>query len=182
MIADLGPAVEDYYQPSQYGMTTQEMDVELTVNLRALAPKIIQAVDAQMTIDWLSSMMTTITNGYKIMKELMRQHIPSLKPAKTSSAYAVNPKPKYIADTNIHSFNARCMLWLQIEQKHGRTYAERKNTHYFIGQLDKDPHYKEAITEAKQMYLIDSTATIPTKIQYHPRCKNSDHLSKPSFT
>ena len=105
-LADLGPDVDDYYQPSHYGMTTQEMEIERTANSRALAPKIVQAVEDQMTVDWLSSMMTTITNGYEIMKELMRQHIPSLNPATTSSAYAINPKPEYDADTDKHSFNA----------------------------------------------------------------------------
>ena len=70
-LADLGPDVDDYYQPSFYGMTTQEMEIECTANSRALAPKIVHAVDDQMTINWLSSMMTTITDGYEIMKELM---------------------------------------------------------------------------------------------------------------
>ena len=145
-------------------MTTQEMEIKRTASLRALlAPKIIEAVDDQMTVDWLSSMMTTITDGYKITKELMRQHIPSLKLATTSSVYAVNPKPEYNTNTDIHSFNARYLLWLQIEQKHRQPYAERENTHYFIGQLDKDPHYKEAITKAKWMCLIDSIAPIPQK-------------------
>ena len=122
-LADLGRDMDNYYQPSRYGMTTQEVEIKRTANSRALAPKIVQAVEDQMKVDWLSSMMTKITDGYEIMKELMRQHIPSPNLATTSSAYAVNPKPEYNADMDIHSFNAQYMLWLQIERKHGQNNA-----------------------------------------------------------
>ena len=60
---------------------------------------------------------------YEVMKQLMLQHFPSLNPATTSSAYSVNPKPEDTIETDIHSVNAWYVLWLQIEHKHGQTYA-----------------------------------------------------------
>ena len=145
---ELGPSVNDYYAPSALTMTVEEQMQERQANATILATKLLQAVEDQHIVTYLSRDIRIANDGYEMMKWLMRHHLPQLRPQR--SYHAIPEKPVYSLNTDILTFQSRYTLWLQVELQAGRKYKEKDHFTYFLHQLRVDDRYKEAIQEAER--------------------------------
>lgn len=95
-------------------------------------------------------------DGYVLLHRLMLYHVPELKAPQTPKDYLkATRRPKFPARGNIFMYQARLLLYCQIQKGFNRTYSDNELTQTFISELSADTRYTDAVKEARDQCPTD---------------------------
>ena len=148
---ELGPTVKDYYQPSSPLLDLQQQQRERALFSSAIGPKVIEAIEDDNMKTAMVQQLAGQNDGYLLMRNIMIFHVPSLKDVTSPADYAkATERPKFTTHENIFAYQARLLLFYQIQTGFGHQYSANQITNVFISELARDPRYESAVKEAKE--------------------------------